>query len=45
VLEGLGLSLQNFQRCPGAHERGLSSEQLTIGETVDCDPSEVPIGP
>ena len=44
-LEALGFSLNNLERCPGAHERGLSAEQLTIGGTVDCDTSEVPIGP
>jgi phospholipid/cholesterol/gamma-HCH transport system substrate-binding protein len=44
-LEALGFSLNNLKRCPGSHERGLSAEQLTIGGTIDCDPSQVPLGP
>jgi phospholipid/cholesterol/gamma-HCH transport system substrate-binding protein len=39
------LGLKNLRRCPGANERGLSEEQLTQGGTVDCDPSQVPLGP
>ena len=39
------LGIKNLQRCPGSNERGLSSDQLTQGGTVDCDPSETPIGP
>jgi hypothetical protein len=45
ALEALGFSLNNLRRCPGAHERGLTNDQLTIGGTVDCDTSQVPIGP
>ena len=45
LLEALGLSLQNLKRCPGAHERGQTAEQLTYGGTIDCDPTQVPIGP
>jgi phospholipid/cholesterol/gamma-HCH transport system substrate-binding protein len=45
LLEALGFSLQNLKRCPGAHERGQTAEQLTYGGTLDCDPTEVPIGP
>ena len=45
LLEALGRSLQNLKRCPGAHERGQTAEQLTYGGTIDCDPTEVPIGP
>jgi phospholipid/cholesterol/gamma-HCH transport system substrate-binding protein len=37
--------LQNLRRCPGANERGLTSEQLTYNGEIDCDPSQVPIGP
>ena len=29
----------------GSNERGLSEDQLTQGGTVDCDPTEVPLGP
>jgi len=39
------LGFKNLRRCPGSNERGLSEEQLTQGGTVDCDPSQVPIGP
>ena len=39
------LHLKNLRRCPGANERGLSEEQLTQGGTVDCDPSQTPVGP
>jgi phospholipid/cholesterol/gamma-HCH transport system substrate-binding protein len=39
------LSLKNLKRCPGANERGLSDEQLTQGGTIDCDPSQKPLGP
>jgi phospholipid/cholesterol/gamma-HCH transport system substrate-binding protein len=45
LLEALGFSLQNLRRCPGAHERGQTAEQLTYGGSLDCDPTEVPIGP
>ena len=37
--------LKNLERCPGSNERGLSEEQLTHGGTIDCDPSQTPIGP
>jgi phospholipid/cholesterol/gamma-HCH transport system substrate-binding protein len=33
------------RRCPGANERGLTEEQLTQGGTVNCDPSQTPVGP
>jgi phospholipid/cholesterol/gamma-HCH transport system substrate-binding protein len=39
------LSLKNLRRCPGSNERGLSDSQLTLGGTVNCDPSEKPVGP
>jgi phospholipid/cholesterol/gamma-HCH transport system substrate-binding protein len=39
------IGLKNLQRCPGANERGLSEEQLTQGGTLDCDPSQTPLGP
>jgi phospholipid/cholesterol/gamma-HCH transport system substrate-binding protein len=39
------LGIKNVRRCPGANERGLSDEQLTQGGTVDCDPSQTPLGP
>src|SRR4051794_32527612 len=39
------LGIKDLQRCPGSNERGLSSDQLTQGGTVDCDPSQVPLGP
>jgi len=45
ALEALGFSLNNLRRCPGAHERSLTPEQLTIGGTIDCDVTQVPIGP
>jgi phospholipid/cholesterol/gamma-HCH transport system substrate-binding protein len=40
-----GLGIKDLQRCPGANERGLTSDQLTQGGTVDCDPSQTPLGP
>jgi phospholipid/cholesterol/gamma-HCH transport system substrate-binding protein len=46
LLSQLGLSgLKYLRRCPGANERGLTEEQLTQGGTVDCDPSQTPVGP
>src|SRR3954454_11223230 len=39
------LGIKDLQRCPGSNERGLSSDQLTQGGTVDCDPSQTPLGP
>jgi phospholipid/cholesterol/gamma-HCH transport system substrate-binding protein len=43
LLDSLGI--KNLQRCPGANERGVSEEQLTQAGTLDCDPSQVPLGP
>jgi phospholipid/cholesterol/gamma-HCH transport system substrate-binding protein len=37
--------IKYLRRCPGANERGFSEEQLTQGGTVDCDPSQTPLGP
>jgi phospholipid/cholesterol/gamma-HCH transport system substrate-binding protein len=39
------LGIKNLQRCPGSNERGLTSEQLTQAGTLDCNPSQVPLGP
>ena len=39
------LGTKNLRRCPGSNERGLSEEQLTHRGTIDCDPSQTPIGP
>ncbi len=39
------LGIKDLRRCPGANERGLSEDQLTQGGTIDCDPSQVPLGP
>jgi phospholipid/cholesterol/gamma-HCH transport system substrate-binding protein len=39
------LHLKNLQRCPGANERGLTDDQLTQNGTLNCDPSQVPVGP
>jgi phospholipid/cholesterol/gamma-HCH transport system substrate-binding protein len=39
------LGTKYLQRCPGSNERGLSEEQLTQGGTLDCDTSQVPLGP
>src|SRR5262249_28798451 len=39
------LGAKFLRRCPGSNERGLTEDQLTQGGTVDCDSSEVPIGP
>jgi hypothetical protein len=39
------LGTKELKRCPGSNERGLSSDQLTQDGTVDCDPSETPVGP
>ena len=40
------LDAKNLRRCPGANERGLSDgDQFTQDGTVDCDPSQTPIGP
>jgi phospholipid/cholesterol/gamma-HCH transport system substrate-binding protein len=40
-----GTGIKQLQRCPGANERGLTDDQLTQGGTIDCDPSQVPVGP
>ena len=41
------LSMGNDQRCPGALERdpGDGSTPFTDGGTLDCDPTELPVGP
>jgi phospholipid/cholesterol/gamma-HCH transport system substrate-binding protein len=39
------LGIKNLNRCPGSNERGLSDDQLTQGDTVDCDPNQTPLGP
>ena len=39
------LGLKELRRCPGSNERGLTSDQLTQGGTVNCDPNEKPLGP
>jgi phospholipid/cholesterol/gamma-HCH transport system substrate-binding protein len=39
------LGIKDLQRCPGANERGLSDDQLTQGGSLDCDPSQTPLGP
>jgi phospholipid/cholesterol/gamma-HCH transport system substrate-binding protein len=36
--------IKYLRRCPGSNERGLTEEQLTQAGTVECDPSQVPIG-
>jgi phospholipid/cholesterol/gamma-HCH transport system substrate-binding protein len=40
-----GLGIKDLQRCPGSNERGLTSDQLTQGGTIDCNTTQVPIGP
>jgi phospholipid/cholesterol/gamma-HCH transport system substrate-binding protein len=46
VLDALGVQgIKNLRRCPGAQERGLSEDQLTQGGTLDCNPTQTPIGP
>ena len=39
------LGIKDMRRCPGANERGLTNDQLTQGGTINCNPSEVPLGP
>jgi hypothetical protein len=39
------LGIKDLNRCPGSNERGLTSDQLTQGGTLDCDPTQVPLGP
>src|SRR5262249_21869083 len=34
------LGIKQLQRCPGSNERGLTSDQLTQGGTVDCNPNQ-----
>jgi phospholipid/cholesterol/gamma-HCH transport system substrate-binding protein len=40
-----GLEVGNLERCPGSNERGVSSDQLTQGGAINCDPAQVPTGP
>jgi phospholipid/cholesterol/gamma-HCH transport system substrate-binding protein len=42
-----GLDTNNTKRCPGANERnpGDDSTPFTANGTLDCDPSQVPVGP
>jgi phospholipid/cholesterol/gamma-HCH transport system substrate-binding protein len=42
-----GFSTDNLERCPGANERnpGDNSTPFTDGGTLDCDPSQMPVGP
>jgi len=46
------LSLDNLQRCPGSNERPNDGEsatdyqnRLTYNGTIDCDPTDTPVGP
>jgi phospholipid/cholesterol/gamma-HCH transport system substrate-binding protein len=39
------LGIKDLRRCPGANERGFTDDQLTQGGTVDCDPTQTPLGP
>jgi len=41
------LDVDNLRRCPGANERdpGDGSTPFTDGGALDCDPSQVPVGP
>jgi phospholipid/cholesterol/gamma-HCH transport system substrate-binding protein len=39
------LGIKNLQRCPGSNERGLTADELTQSGRLDCDPSQVPLGP
>jgi phospholipid/cholesterol/gamma-HCH transport system substrate-binding protein len=46
ILDALGVpGIKNNRRCPGSNERGLTEDQLTQAGTVDCDPTQVPVGP
>jgi hypothetical protein len=42
-----GLVQDQLERCPGSNERdpGDNSTPFTDGGAIDCDPSEVPVGP
>jgi phospholipid/cholesterol/gamma-HCH transport system substrate-binding protein len=42
-----GFDTNNLERCPGANERdpGDGSTPFTDNGTLDCDPSQVPVGP
>lgn len=39
------LSFNNLRRCPGSNERGQTAAQLNYGGTIDCNTSQVPVGP
>jgi phospholipid/cholesterol/gamma-HCH transport system substrate-binding protein len=41
------IDTNNLERCPGANERdpGDNSTPFTDNGTLDCDPSQVPVGP
>ena len=39
------LGIKDLKRCPGANERGLTSDQLTQGGTIDCNSNQIPLGP
>jgi phospholipid/cholesterol/gamma-HCH transport system substrate-binding protein len=39
------LGIKDLRRCPGSNERGFTEDQLTQGGTVDCDPTQTPVGP
>ena len=39
------IGIKDMRRCPGSNERGLTSDQLTQGGTINCNPSQVPVGP
>jgi phospholipid/cholesterol/gamma-HCH transport system substrate-binding protein len=41
------LDIDNLRRCPGSNERdpGDGSTPFTDGGALDCDPSQVPVGP
>ncbi|MET0729592.1 MAG: hypothetical protein ABWZ03_00240, partial [Solirubrobacterales bacterium] len=40
-----GMGIKYLERCPGSNERGLTSDQLTQGGRIDCNPDQVPVGP
>ena len=44
---GSGYDVGNVARCPGANERdpGDGSSPFTDGGTLDCDPTQLPVGP
>ena len=43
-LAALGLDIDNVARCPGGHERGVPTDQLNYGGTIECNESAVPPG-